>query len=63
MAGWKRPPNLSIYLVDRALVTALAERDQRQSRWRVTIVGDHFYVDADGQSHDGPIGVTLHPKK
>lgn len=64
VAGWKRPPNLSICVVDRALVTALAEREQRQYKWRVTLVGDHFYIDADGQSLDGPLTHLTHaPKK
>jgi uncharacterized protein YaeQ len=54
--GWKRvPANVSIHVVDSALVTALAAREQRQHKWRVTVVGDHFYVDADGSSLDGPV--------
>ncbi len=55
LATWKRPPNVSILHVDPALVKGLAERDERQHRWRVTLVGDHFYIDADGRSLDGAV--------
>lgn len=54
--GWKRPPaNLSIVCVDPDLVAALAARDERQQKWRVTIVGDHLYVEADGVALDGAL--------
>jgi uncharacterized protein YaeQ len=54
--GWKRvPANVSIHVVDHALVAGLAASEQRQQKWRVTVVGDHFYVDADGQSLDGAV--------
>jgi uncharacterized protein YaeQ len=55
LATWKRPPAVEIRTVDHALVAALAERDQRQHHWRVTLVGDHFYIDADGRSLDGAL--------
>lgn len=45
----------TLWTVDPALCTALAEREDRRQRWAVTIVGDHFYVDADGVSLDGPV--------
>jgi uncharacterized protein YaeQ len=53
---WPRgeaPPTL--WLVDGALVSALADKEQRRQRWTVTIVGDHLYVDADGTPLDGAV--------
>jgi uncharacterized protein YaeQ len=51
VAGWKRPPtSLTIWTVDAQLVAALALRDERRQKWAVTVVGDHFYLDVDGDS-------------
>lgn len=56
LAAWKRPlEHVSVFLIPVSLVQALAAREDRQHKWRVTIVGDHFYIDADGASLDGPI--------
>ena len=54
--GWKRPlEHVSVWLIPVSLVTELAASEERQHRWRVTVVGDHFYLDADGRSLDGAI--------
>jgi uncharacterized protein YaeQ len=54
--GWKRPPsNVSIAWIDPRLVAELAAREDRQQKWRVTIVGDHFYLEADGRALDGAL--------
>jgi uncharacterized protein YaeQ len=54
--AWKRPlEHVSVWLIPVSLVAALAEREDRQHRWNVTIVGDHLYLDADGRSLDGPV--------
>jgi uncharacterized protein YaeQ len=49
----KGAERLALWTIDAALVAALAALEQRRQRWVVTIVGDHFYVEADGVSHDG----------
>jgi uncharacterized protein YaeQ len=44
--GWKRPlEHVSVWLLPRDFVAALAAPDERQQKWRVTIVGDHIYMD------------------
>jgi len=51
----RHPPELAemgIWLVDPALVAALAASEQRRQHWAVTIVGDHLYVAADGLTID-----------
>src|SRR5207302_98574 len=54
--GWKRKiEHVSVWLIPASLTSALARREERQHKWQVTVVGDHFYVDADGQSLEGPI--------
>ena len=53
---WPRgnpPPTL--WTVDDALVSALAADDGRRSRWAVTIVGDHFYIDIEGRTLNGAV--------
>lgn len=54
---WKKPPRgtLTVWMVDRALVDALAEREERRHTWTVTIVGGHVYVEADGRQLDGEV--------
>jgi uncharacterized protein YaeQ len=47
------PPQL--WVIDPALVSALAEIEARRQRWTVTVVGDHFYIDADGRALDGSL--------
>ena len=36
-------------------VAALAEKEARSSKWAVTIVGDHLYVEVDGATLDGEL--------
>jgi uncharacterized protein YaeQ len=56
VTAWRRPPeSLSVWLVDDKLVTGLAASEARQQRWQVTFVGDHFYIDADGNTLDGDL--------
>lgn len=55
-ARWPRgcPPPI-VWVVDGALVAALAEREERRQRWAVTIVGDHFYIDIDERTLNGAV--------
>jgi uncharacterized protein YaeQ len=53
--AWKRSPDVTILVVDELLVRTLAAREDRQHKWGVTIVGDHFYVEADGENADGAV--------
>lgn len=53
LALWKKPLPLTVWLLDPALVAALAAGEERRRRWAVTIVGDHLYVEADGVTVDG----------
>ncbi len=46
---------ITVWTIDPRLVTALAEKEARSSKWAVTIVGDHVYVEADGASLDGAL--------
>jgi uncharacterized protein YaeQ len=58
LAEWKKPPRgatLTVWMVDRALVTALAAREERRRTWTVTLVGGHAYIEADGVVVDGAI--------
>jgi uncharacterized protein YaeQ len=58
VAGWRRPPRgaeLVVWLLDAALVAALAAREQRRHRWAVTLVGGHAYIDADGEALEGEV--------
>lgn len=50
--GWER---VSVWTIDERLVAVLAAREELRQRWAVTIVGDHFYVDVDGTTHDGAV--------
>ncbi|MDB4964734.1 MAG: hypothetical protein JWN44_423 [Myxococcales bacterium] len=53
---WPRScPAPEIWTIDRALVTALAAREERRQKWAVTIVGDHFYIDVDGRTLNGAV--------
>lgn len=49
---------IALWLVDEELVRGLAARQERRQRWNVTVVGDHFYIDADGTSLDGEVTRT-----
>ena len=56
LAGWKRnPEHVSVWLIEAPLVAALAAREDRQHKWQVTYVGDHFYIDANGESLNGAV--------
>lgn len=46
---------ISVWTVDPRLVAALAEKEARSSKWAVTIVGDHVYVEVDGATLDGEL--------
>lgn len=50
--GWER---LQIWTVPAELVERAGASEAPRQRWAVTIVGDHLYLDADGQVVDGPI--------
>jgi uncharacterized protein YaeQ len=50
--GWER---VTVWLIDRALVQALAAREETRQRWTVTVVGDHLYVDNGNDSFDGDV--------
>jgi hypothetical protein len=41
--------------VDPALLSGLAAKDERRNKLSLTIVGDHLYVDRNGQALDGPL--------
>ncbi len=41
--------------VDAALLRSLGQKDARRMKVSVTIAGDHFYVEVDGESLDGPL--------
>lgn len=45
----------SLWTIDAQLVAALAAREERRQKWAVTVVGDHLYVDADGNALDGAV--------
>ncbi len=51
----KERAQVTLWSVDPALVAALAAREDRRQRWSVTIVGDHFYVEAFGENVDGEV--------
>ena len=55
LAEWKRAAEIRVWKIDPDLVRALAAGDARRRKWTVTIVGDHLYVDADGESLDGAV--------
>jgi uncharacterized protein YaeQ len=46
---------ISVWTIDPGLVKALAEKEARSSKWAVTIVGDHVYVEVDGTTLDGEL--------
>ncbi len=54
-AEWKRAGEVAVAIVDGELVARLAARDGRRQKWTVTCVGDHLYVDADGEAIDGAV--------
>jgi uncharacterized protein YaeQ len=55
IADAKEARALSMWTIDRALVTSLAEREDRRRKWDVTISGDHCYVVEGDVTVDGAI--------
>jgi uncharacterized protein YaeQ len=55
LTGWKRAEEIALYTIDAQLIAQLAANDIRRHRWAVTVVGDHFYLDADGAAVDGAV--------
>ncbi|MHB8417745.1 MAG: YaeQ family protein [Myxococcales bacterium] len=53
--GLGRLGEVELAAVDPALLRGLAANEERRAKASVTIVGDHFYVQKDGESLDGPI--------
>jgi uncharacterized protein YaeQ len=49
LSTWKKPPrgSLTLWLIDRSLVSSLSAREDRRQSWTVTIVGNHVYVETD----------------
>lgn len=41
--------------IDADLLAALAEKEDRRTKLTVTLTDDHFYLDRDGDSLDGPL--------
>jgi uncharacterized protein YaeQ len=58
MGEWKRAPKgaeMTVWMVEPALVAALAAKVQRRQVWTVTLVGGQAYIEADGESLSGAI--------
>jgi uncharacterized protein YaeQ len=58
LSEWKRPPrgSLTVWLIDRPLVSSLSAREDRRQSWTVTIVGNHAYLQTDAPlTADGAI--------
>ncbi|MCC6812054.1 MAG: YaeQ family protein [Deltaproteobacteria bacterium] len=53
--GLTRLGRVELGAADPELVAALAKDEERRSKATITIVGDHFYIEKDGASFDGPI--------
>ncbi len=41
--------------IDAELLSALAASEERRTKLTVTLTDDHFYIDRDGDSFDGPL--------
>ena len=46
---------ISVWTVDHRLVAALAPHEARSSKWAVTIVGDHVYIEVNHATLDGEL--------
>jgi uncharacterized protein YaeQ len=55
LGDYKRAHEIAVWLVDAALVDALAANREPRRRWTVTIVGSHFYVQEGSASVDGEL--------
>lgn len=53
--GLARLGKVDLAAVEPALLAALAARVERRNRAVVTIVGDHLYLEANGEAVDGPL--------
>ena len=53
--GGKTVSPVEACLIDPALAEALEEEDEVRSRWRVTHVGGHLYIDTGRRSLDGDV--------
>jgi uncharacterized protein YaeQ len=47
---------VNLWHVDELLLGQLAQKEARRQQWAVTIVGDHLYLEVDGQALDGAVG-------
>ncbi len=50
--GWEQ---VTLWTIDTALLAALIERPSARQRWAGTLVGDHFYLEVDGNAYDGAV--------
>ena len=50
-----RVAKAELVAVDAALLTALSALEARRQKLSLTFVGDHAYVECDGQTLDGPL--------
>ena len=53
--GLERLRKIDMGAVEPALLARLATGDLRRGKLSLTIAGDHFYVERDGESFDGPL--------
>jgi hypothetical protein len=54
-AGLPRLGKVALAAVTPAFMAELARNEERRAKLSLTIVGDHLYVERDGQSFDGPL--------
>jgi uncharacterized protein YaeQ len=47
--------SVSFWTIERALVIALADHEDRRQKWSVTVVGDSFYIDTEHKSFSGAV--------
>jgi uncharacterized protein YaeQ len=50
-----RLEEVELAAAEPGLLAALAAADERRHRLTVTIAGEHFYIDRDGETVDGPL--------
>jgi uncharacterized protein YaeQ len=54
-AKLSRLDRAELIAVDAPLIAALAAVDERRSRFELTVVGDHLYLQRGGQALEGPL--------
>lgn len=54
-AGLPRLGRVALAAVTPPFMADLARNEERRAKLSLTIVGDHLYVERDGQSFDGPL--------